>query len=110
MKPTRRCATTAGTLPQRSWENFRTTLRGHRANARRVPLGLPLAVFLLQALLCAALWGQEFRRSIIGQVTDPTGAVVPNAAITAIGPQQTYRTKTNARRDFANAYAQPGTY
>jgi hypothetical protein len=93
-------------------KNFRTIPDKRRANARLVlRLGLALTgFFLLHALVGGSAWGQEFRGSIIGQVTDPTGAVVPNAVITAIGPQQTYRSKTNAGGDFAIPYVQPGTY
>ena len=37
------------------------------------------------SLICAAFMGaQEFRGLISGQVTDPSGAVVPNATITAL--------------------------
>src|SRR5215469_3966937 len=77
------------------------------------PLSRPmllLTVILFETLLAATLWGQEFRGTIIGSVSDPTGAVIPNASITAKGPQQTYTTKTNGSGNFIIPFVQPGSY
>ena len=71
---------------------------------------LLLASFLLQMLFSASLSGQEFRGLVIGRVSDPTGAVVPNATITVKGPQQTYTTKSNGAGDFSIPFVQPGVY
>lgn len=60
--------------------------------------------------MCASLWGQEFRGLIIGRVSDPTGAVIPNASVVAKGPQQTYTTTTNASGNFTIPFVQPGAY
>jgi hypothetical protein len=65
---------------------------------------------LLHAILAVAALGQEYRGLIIGSVTDPTGAVVPNATITAKGPQQTYTTTSSAGGNFSIPFVQPGTY
>jgi Carboxypeptidase regulatory-like domain/TonB dependent receptor/TonB-dependent Receptor Plug Domain len=102
MKHTRRIATAAEILPRVSRISDK-----RRANVR---FGLRLGLVFAVVLLSQALVSQEFRGSMIGQVTDPTGAVVANATITAVGPQQTYRTRTNAGGDFAIPYVQPGTY
>src|SRR5947208_6420257 len=75
-----------------------------------VRFGLVLAVFLLQTLLAGSLWGQEFRGLIIGSVSDPSGAVIPNATITARGPQQTYTSRTNSAGNFSIPFVQPGAY
>jgi len=56
------------------------------------------------------LQAQEFRGLILGRVTDPSSAVVPNATITAKGPQQTYMAKSNASGDFTIPFVLPGTY
>ena len=40
------------------------------------------SVCLLVALLCCGSWAQETTGSIAGTVTDPSGAVVPNATVT----------------------------
>src|SRR5215467_503130 len=77
--------------------------------SRKIKIWL-LAAFLLQTILAVAAWGQEFRGTIIGSVSDPTGAVIPNASITAKGPQQTYTTKTNGSGNFIIPFVQPGAY
>src|SRR5579883_1532672 len=68
-------------------------------------------------LLCFALvlptslvQAQEYRGTISGQVTDPKGAVIPNAGITAVGPQQTYSITSGANGNYVIPYVQPGTY
>jgi len=60
--------------------------------------------------MAASLWAQEFRGLIIGRISDSSGAVIPNASITAKGPQQTYTTKSNGVGDFNIPFVQPGTY
>lgn len=67
---------------------------------------------LLAAVLSSVMFlhAQEYRGLILGQVTDPSGAVVPNATIKVVGPQQTYTAKTNANGDFTIPYVQPGVY
>jgi len=53
---------------------------------------------------------QEYRGTILGQVMDPSKAVIPNARITAVGPQQTYTVKSAANGDYIIPFVQPGTY
>jgi len=72
--------------------------------------GLLSTLFLLSMALAGPAWGQEFRGLILGNVSDPTGAVIPNAAITAKGPQQTYTTKTSSNGSFSIPLVQPGVY
>ncbi|OLD28067.1 MAG: hypothetical protein AUJ04_02445 [Acidobacteria bacterium 13_1_40CM_3_55_6] len=65
------------------------------------------------SLLCVTFANaQEGRGLIIGQVTDPQGAVVPNATVTAVreGTQQKYTAQTNSGGDFSIPYLQPGVY
>src|SRR2546425_406647 len=65
------------------------------------------------SLLCVTFANaQEGRGLIIGQVTDPQGAVVPNATVTAVreGTQQKYTAQTNRGGDFSIPYLQPGLY
>lgn len=57
-----------------------------------------------------ALHAQEFRGTITGRVADPSGAVVPGALVTAVGPQQTYTAKTASDGNFTIPFVQPGTY
>jgi len=54
--------------------------------------------------------GQEYRGTITGQVIDPSGNVIVNAAVVAKSPEQTYNGKTDGRGSFYIPYVQPGTY
>jgi len=68
---------------------------------------------LLVSLLCAVFVpAQEFRGLISGQVTDPSGAVVINATITALreGTQQPYSARTNSSGAYSVPYVIPGVY
>src|SRR2546428_10647896 len=68
---------------------------------------------LFMSLLCVmGVHAQEFRGLIVGQVTDPSGAVVPNATITAVkeGSEQTYTAQSNSGGNFSIPYVQPGVY
>lgn len=58
----------------------------------------------------ASLRGQEYRGTITGQVTDPSGNVVQNATVVAKSPEQTYNSKTDSKGDYYIPYVQPGTY
>ncbi len=71
--------------------------------------GLTLASLIVGA---PALRSQDFRALIIGQVTDPTGAAVPNATIAAVKPDtgQTFSTKTNPNGAYSLPYIPPGVY
>ena len=60
--------------------------------------------------LVGACLAQEYRGTILGRVTDSSGAVIPGAQVTAAGPQQTYHTKSTESGDFAIPFVQPGTY
>jgi hypothetical protein len=68
---------------------------------------LSCLVFFLSGLLLNA---QEYRGTILGRITDPSGAVISGAAITAVGPQQTYSAKSGANGDYIIPFVQPGTY
>lgn len=49
----------------------------------RFEIKSPLAVLVVLLLLVPAAWGQRVTGSIIGTVTDPSGAVVPDASVAA---------------------------
>ena len=63
-------------------------------------------LIVFTSVVCA----QEYRGTIIGRVTDPSGAVIPGATVAAQGPQQKYTVKTNGSGDFNIPFVQPGTY
>jgi hypothetical protein len=71
---------------------------GRAVSHHRRTLGLCLAsVALLAALLPAAVAAQQGRGSISGTVTDASGAVVPDAAVTItnVGTQAAFAARTN---------------
>lgn len=64
-------------------------------------------------LLCASpSFGQEFRAVLTGQVTDPTGAVVRGATVTAVEVSTgiSYTNKTTDKGVYYIPYVLPGTY
>ena len=75
-----------------------------------------LVVCLAATLMCAGLssraWGQNAQGTIVGHVTDPSGAIVPGAKITVTdlttGLSRTL--VTNASGDFTVAALDPGNY
>src|SRR3954452_19976074 len=73
-----------------------------------------LAVFLLVGLLAAIqpAWSQEVTASIVGTITDPSGAPIPNATVTAKDTERgTERTTTTNQTGAFNITRIPvGTY
>ncbi|WP_419805085.1 carboxypeptidase regulatory-like domain-containing protein [Terriglobus sp.] len=65
---------------------------------------------LSAAALVLPAHAQEYRGTLSGTVTDPSGAAVPNAAVTAKSGEQTYQAKTDGSGRFVIPYAQPNTY
>ncbi len=63
------------------------------------------------AVICPlASHAQEYRGTLSGTVTDPTGAVIPGASITAKSPEQTYVVTSDSAGRFVIPFAQPNTY
>jgi len=60
-------------------------------------------------LSCSLLWGQDFRATITGQVSDSAKAAIPNAAVRAIQPDtnQVTQTVTNLDGYYTLAYLPP---
>jgi hypothetical protein len=56
--------------------------------------------------------GQETRATITGQVTDPTGAIVPNASINVVNMDTGFTTtvKSNGDGDYTVPFLLPGNY
>jgi Carboxypeptidase regulatory-like domain len=78
----------------------------------RVWFATKLGVLCVLAFLCAPVWAQETTGGIQGTVKDPTGAVVPNAAVEISSPSLIEkRTSTSdAGGYFHLAQLPPGTY
>jgi hypothetical protein len=54
--------------------------------------------------------GQEYRGTLSGTVTDPSGAVIPHASIEAKSAEQTYDVSSDSSGRFVIPFAQPNTY
>ncbi len=69
---------------------------------------LPL-VFLAGAL---ALWAQDYRGTLLGRITDPTGAVIPGATVSAQSNASNVKTSSvsNAEGYYLIPYLEPGAY
>ena len=70
------------------------------------------AVLFAASLSLPAAWSQESRASVIGRVTDASGAVVPAAAIsfTNIDTGVTVRTQSNGEGNYFSSFLIPGNY
>ncbi|HVW78271.1 MAG TPA: carboxypeptidase regulatory-like domain-containing protein [Alloacidobacterium sp.] len=81
----------------------------------RNPLRLRnLAVCILTVFFAAfnSSYAQEFRAVLTGQVTDPSGALIANATVTAVNATSgtTYTGKTSSKGVYYIPYVLPGTY
>ncbi|MCS6953270.1 MAG: TonB-dependent receptor [Bryobacteraceae bacterium] len=70
------------------------------------------AVLVFLACAVGALWGQVRSGTIVGTVTDPTGAAVPEATVIILDVAKNlrYETKTNEVGAYAMPYLPFGTY
>jgi hypothetical protein len=68
--------------------------------------------FALAVMFAATAFGQEFRGSISGTVTDPNGAAVPGASVTAKNTQTNVANSvtTSSEGSYAIPFLIPGTY
>ncbi len=62
--------------------------------------------------LCAAAFAQDFRATLTGSVTDPSGAAIPGATVKAtnIGNNSAKEVKTTVDGVYTIPYLDPGTY
>ncbi|HEX5483935.1 MAG TPA: carboxypeptidase-like regulatory domain-containing protein, partial [Terriglobia bacterium] len=72
---------------------------------------IALGLFLLM-IPAGQLAAQEYRASLTGQVTDPSGAVIPHAKVTAVmnSTHQSYTATTTGAGVYFINYVLPGTY
>ena len=77
-------------------------------------VGIAIALMMLLALTCGAhfAWGQEVTAAITGTVTDPSGAPIVGAAVTArdVARDTTYPTETNGDGFYYLAQLPVGKY
>src|SRR5947209_9528405 len=73
---------------------------------------LPALAILIMAGAMRVAWTQEARASMSGRVTDPQGAVVPDAAVVIRSDDTRVEqsTKTNEQGNWIVRFLIPGTY
>jgi hypothetical protein len=71
-----------------------------------------LIILALVAAVSASLQAQEFRATIMGRVSDPSGAAIPGAQITAINVETNAATRTASTEtgDYTLPFLPPGNY
>src|SRR5262249_23539423 len=86
-------------------------IRNLQHMAKKVSIAMALLA-LLAALLPCALAQTVVSGDIAGTVTDPSGAVVPNVALTlkSLASGEVKRAATGKSGDFRFSLLQPGTY
>ena len=64
------------------------------------------------SLFCVPMFGQDYRATLLGQVTDSSGAFVPNATVKAtnLDTGSVTEAKTNNSGSYTLPYLQPGNY
>ena len=69
-------------------------------------------VSMLALLVCGAVWSQDTRGSIVGRITDPSGAVVPGATIVVTNPATAAKSTVTTNQDgiYRVPLLQPGKY
>ncbi len=69
-------------------------------------------IFVALILTCLASTAQDFRATMLGQVTDPSGAAVPNATVKAVrvDNNQVTEVQTTSQGFYTIPYLTPGTY
>src|ERR1700685_1042270 len=68
--------------------------------------------FILGVMFAYPSSGQEFRSVLTGQVTDPSGAIIRGAIVTAVenSTGTSYTNKTTDKGVYYIPYVLPGTY
>ena len=68
--------------------------------------------FCLLTFLAVAVLGQEFRATLNGRITDPTGAAVPNATVTLRNndTNETIVVTSNGEGNYTAPFIKPGVY
>jgi hypothetical protein len=58
------------------------------------------------------VWGQEFRATLTGRITDPSESPIPNAAVSVVNEQSNspYSAKTDAHGNYTVPLLPPGSY
>ena len=78
-------------------------------NPRRIPSGLLLAILFVMPMM---LFGQGYFGTLSGNITDPSGALVPGASVTLVDQQKGYHfaTKSDNGGRYVFTTIPPGLY
>src|ERR1051326_350660 len=73
---------------------------------------MPRRILVLAALIASWSAAQEFRSTLTGKVTDPSGAIVPNAVVIGVktDTNSRFETKSNAEGLYTIPFLPPGVY
>ena len=68
--------------------------------------------FMIVLLCCCAAWAQEFQGTIMGRITDSSGAVVPDVQVKAVNTETgaSSSTRTNMQGNYRIPFLLPGDY
>src|SRR5690348_7888259 len=74
--------------------------------------GVTALLALLMLLVSGAAWAQNAQGTIVGHVTDPSGAIVPGATVTVLDLSTglAHTLTTNAAGDYTVPALNPGQY
>ncbi len=95
---------------------FRFNTEPSTSRTSRIGLGsvaffvMALFAVIMLVLPAGAQLNTAVRGSLVGEVFDATGAVLPNANVNITGPQDTYSVKTDAQGHFQVGNLVPGNY
>src|SRR5438552_2393243 len=66
----------------------------------------------LMVILCGSLLAQDYRATIVGTITDPSGPSIPNANVKATNAatKSVSETKTNSDGAYTLPFLEPGVY
>lgn len=86
--------------------------RDSRMSSRWHRGSFPVFGVLVALVLCGSAWSQQVTADAVGRVTDPSGAVIPNAkvSITNVGTHESRTAATNEQGDFTFSILQIGSY
>ncbi|PYV18191.1 MAG: hypothetical protein DMG07_04425 [Acidobacteria bacterium] len=90
----------------------RRRLRTHKFRVEEDPMTTSFRAFCCVVLFCLGLPAQEYRGSLSGTVTDPSGAAVPGVtiAVTSVERNVSYTTVSGEGGNYLVPFLQPGNY
>lgn len=83
-----------------------------RPNCTRARFASVLVALFAAAVFCAPAWAQSYTGSVTGTITDPSGAVIPNAKLTLLDEQKgfTFTATSDSNGGYVIRQVPPGNY